>query len=220
MDMAHKDANNATEARLSAPLSGNRRVHVRPMGTAEALPVARCHQEGIPNGVLSELGTRFMTHLYTAIAQSEHGFVVVAVAPSDDVVGFVCGTTNLKAIFRSVVIRHGWPLLGVLLRHVLSWRMVRRVAEVVFYPSKLDKELPQAELLSIVVDGAMRGCGVADELMEAFLVELRRRGYRKTKVVVGAHLGRAIAYYTRHGFQLAQTITSHGHPTNVYVKDI
>jgi len=142
MGMAHKDANNATKAHLSAPLSGNRRVHVRPMATAEALSVARYHQEGIPNGVLSELGTRFMTHLYAAIAKSEHGFVFVAVASGGDVVGFVCGTTNLKPIFRSVVIRHGWPLLGVLLRHVLSWRMVRRVTEVVFYPSKLHKELP------------------------------------------------------------------------------
>jgi len=66
----------------------------------------------------------------------------------------------------------------------------------------------------------MRGSGVAEDLMEAFLGELRRRGYKKTKVMVGAHLGRAIAHYTRHGFQLAQTITSHGHPNNVYVKDI
>jgi ribosomal protein S18 acetylase RimI-like enzyme len=192
-------------------------TRVRRMRPEEAAAVARFHAEGIPTGVLAELGVGFMTDLYRAIASSPHGFVFVALDGSECVRGFVCGTTRLGAVMRGVMLRRGWKLAAFMLRHVFSGRILKRAIEAVFYPSKMEKNLPEAELLSVVVDPEFRGSGAGGALMEALLNEFRARGVQSVKVMVRADFERANAYYVKHGFRLAAAITTHGHAANVYV---
>jgi ribosomal protein S18 acetylase RimI-like enzyme len=192
-------------------------THVRAMRPDEAGAVAQYHAEGIPTGVLAELGVGFMTDLYRAIAASRDGFVFVVLDDEERVRGFICGTTRLGAVMRGVLLRRGWKLAGFMLRHMFSGRIVKRAFEAVFYPSRMPGDLPEAELLSVVVDPKLHGAGAGTALLEALMNEFRARDVPKVKVMVRADFERANAYYVKHGFRPAARITTHGHPANVYV---
>jgi len=188
------------------------------MRVEEAAAVAAYHHQLIPTAFLSQLGVRFLTHVYRALHRSRHAFIFVAVDANDGVIGFICGATSVKGLYRSVLLRRGWLYAGLLLRQVLHWNVLRRVIETLFYPSKLGDTLPQAELLSIAVDPGARGSGVATALLDALLGEFRRRGCGEFRVLVGADLDAANAYYIKHGFALTDTTESHGVASNVYVR--
>jgi len=189
------------------------------MRPEEAPQVAALHREGIPTGILSELGPAFLTELYRAIAASPDGFVYVGLDECGSVCGFISGTTSLKRIFRAVLLRRGWRFAPHMLRAALRPSRLRRVVEAVFYPARFPDDLPQAELLSVVVDARARGSGVAGELMRALLDEFARRGVQRIKVMVGERLERANAYYLKHGFSHVATIRTHGEPARIYVRD-
>ena len=97
--------------------------------------------------------------------------------------------------------------------------MLKRIVETLFYPSKLDTTLPDAELLSVVVDPSAQGTGVAAALLGALVEEFRQRGCATFKVLVGANLERANAYYLKHGFTKAGTTLSHGVPSIIYTME-
>ena len=118
-----------------------------------------------------------------------------------------------------MLLRRGWLYAGLLLRQVLHWKTLRRILETLFYPSKLADGLPQAELLSIVVDPGARGSGVGTALLNALLEEFRRRGCGEFRVLVGADLERANAFYVKHGFTLTETTDHHAAASHVYVRN-
>ena len=183
----------------------------------EAGVVTRYHREGISTGFLSTLGDRFLRRLYVGIAKSRYGLVLVAVDAADRAIGFAAGATDVKALYRSILLRRGWLLAGSLIGHLLRPSTVGRIIESLRYPQQVGGTYPRAELLSIVVDAGMRGSGAAAALLYALLGEFRDRGCSQIKVIVGAELGRANAFYVKHGFRRAGSIRSHGAPANVYV---
>ncbi len=192
---------------------------VRSMKPEEARIVARYHRDEIPTAFLSSLGIGFLSQLYKAITRSPHGFVFVAVDSKGDVCGFISGTVSVESMYRWVLTRRGW-LLGILaLPKALRWSTVRRLVQSLRYPSQIGSEYPDAELLSIAVAPRAWGTAAAGKLMNALLGEFRRRDCSSVKVVVGVELERANAYYVKHGFRLAGTISTHGDPSNVYVID-
>lgn len=190
------------------------------MRDSEASLVAQYHKDGIPTGLLAELGVGFMTPLYKSINNSEVGFVFVVVDANERVFGFVCGTTNLNSVFRRVLLKNAFSLGWRLLRIMFSRRTIVRLYNALCYPAKMQASYPKAELLSIVVDPAAQGSGAAGDLMKALFEEFTRRDVQRIKVMVGAHLERANAYYRKHGFEFAGTISSHGLPSNIYVIDL
>lgn len=192
-------------------------VLIRSMRPDEAGVVAGYHREGIPTGFLSELGAGFLTRLYRGIASSDAGFVFVADGGADGLVGFAAGVTDVGSMYRSVLIRRWWSLAGPLLRHLLRVATWRRVYESLRYPKQVEGAFPSAELLSIVVSPPMRGKGVAQRLMDAVRTELAGRGCDVVKVLVGAELPAANAFYVKYGFRLAGSIRMHGSASNVYV---
>ena len=201
---------------ISVPHRSLLRCTVRLMRPDDALTIARYHKEAIPTAFLSRLGVRFLTHLYLAIACSAKAFVFVAVDPSDRVIGFVSGATEVKGLYRSVLLRRGWLYALILIPHVLRWSTVRRILETLFYPARVSREYPEPELLSIVVEPQAQGSGAATALLEAVKEEFRRRNCPVFRVLVGADLERPNAYYRKHGFKLIDRIDSHGVPSNVY----
>jgi ribosomal-protein-alanine N-acetyltransferase len=62
----------------------------------------------------------------------------------------------------------------------------------------------QAELVSVAVDPAARGRGVASALMESTLRRLRRRGIARIGLVVKVTNHHARAFYERYGFEKAR----------------
>jgi ribosomal protein S18 acetylase RimI-like enzyme len=186
-------------------------------GDAEA--VAELHRQGIPTGVLAELGLPALARLYRALVASPDSFVFVGVDGHDRVVAFVSGVTDVGRMYRRVIRRQFWSFAALGLRYALRPRMVRRLLNTLFYPAKVAGAYPRAELLSIVVAPGAQGSGVGTRLLDALLGEFRQRGVPQIKVMVRADFARANGYYRKHGFTRAGQITSHGFPANVYLRD-
>jgi ribosomal protein S18 acetylase RimI-like enzyme len=193
---------------------------VRPMQPADARVVAQYHYMGIPTGFISQLGVCFLRHLYLGISASREGFVLVAVDRLGSTLGFIAGGDDTRSLYASVLRRRGWILGLCACRRLLRPSIWRRVLESWQYPSQALPNVAAAELLAVVVAPSARGGGVAGSLMKAFHAELYSRGIPGCRVIVGTALSRANAFYRKHGFRLAGTILSHGHPANVYVLQV
>ncbi|MEN6308644.1 MAG: GNAT family N-acetyltransferase [Anaerohalosphaeraceae bacterium] len=182
-----------------------------------AQAVARLHQEGIPTGFLSSLGSSFLAELYASISQSSEGFGFVA-CEKGDVVGFIAFTTNLKQLYKTVLRGHGIKLIAILLPRLFSIKTIKKIVQNIFYPGKTEKlNLPQAELLSIVVSNSCRGKGLAGQLINYGFEECRRRGIPQVKVLVAEANQTANRLYQKNGFKLITQVDSHGCTSNIYV---
>ena len=180
-------------------------VVIRRAERSDAGRLAELHATRIVEGFLPRLGPRFLSRLYRRLVLSPDGFAVVAVQDGR-VVGFAAGATDLGRVYRSFVLHDGVIAgLGAAPRIVGSWRAV---LETLRYPGSID-DLPEAEVLSVAVDGDAAGRGIGRRLLTASLDELTRRGARAAKVVAGADNRAALALYTQAGFAVRQRIEVH-----------
>ncbi|MBN2512700.1 MAG: GNAT family N-acetyltransferase [Sedimentisphaerales bacterium] len=192
-------------------------THVILLKSEHAELVAQLHQEGIPTGFLSSLGTTFLTELYRSISQSSQGFGFV-VCQKGRVVGFVAFTTNLRQLYRTVLRGHGIKLIRLLLPRLFSIETIKKIFQNIFYPGKTKKlNLPDAELLSIAVSSSCRGKGLAGQLISCGFDECRRRGIHQVKVLVAEANQTANRLYQKNGFKLVTQLDSHGCISNIYV---
>ena len=190
---------------------------IHPLQSLYVPAVARLHIEGISTGFISSLGVGFVSSLYEAIAQDRNSFGFVAV---DDgiVIGFAAFSTSLSGLYKQVVLRKGLTFAFVIAGKMFSLRAIRKIFENLFYHSKMKKrDLPDAELLSIVVAPEGRSKGLARRLIEAGLEECRKRGIDKVKVLVADFNTPANTLYQKTGFERVCQIDSHGTLSNVYV---
>jgi ribosomal protein S18 acetylase RimI-like enzyme len=199
-------------------------IEVRAGTDADAVLAAALHSSEISEGFLPSLGPRFLTRLYRRVVRSPRSFLLVAL---DDgkVVGFVAGTEDVRALYRSFLLHDGAiATLAALPRVTSSWR---RVLETLSYGAITGKrgtrgerepghELPPAELLAIAVAPEARSHGAGRLLIEGLTTEFTRRGIRAIRVVVGAGNEPAIRLYERCGFTTAVGMEVHkGTPSQV-----
>ena len=187
---------------------------IRPGTLADAHAAARLHASAIHEGFLPTLGPAFLTRLYRRVVRHPDSFLLVA----DDrgaVQGFIAGTEDVGALYKSFALRDG-VLAGIVAapRVVRSWR---RVWETLCYPSG-EQDLPPAELLAVAVAPSARGKGLGRELVAALQSQFERRDVKEARVTVAAHNDSAIALYKRCGFRRAARIEVHeGTPSEVLV---
>ena len=142
----------------------------------EANQVARLHTEGISRGFISSLGMKFVTAVYEAIAEDKNSFGFVAVE-NEEVLGFVAFSTDLAKLYRYVAFKKGLKFFFILARKMLSFEALKKIWNNIFYPGKMKSlDLPDAELLSIVIAHKGRGKGLATQLVEKGLEECLNRG--------------------------------------------
>jgi len=192
-------------------------MDIIPLSKEHAMQVANLHIFGIPTGFISSLGLPFVTRLYEAIASSSDAFGFVHVEDGN-VIGFIAFTTNLKNLYRSICRKAGFRFFLILLKRIFSWKTMKKVYETLFYPNRIDKlNLPDAELLSIVVSESARAKGIGRKLMRQGLTECSNRGIRDVKVLVADFNQPANRFYQNAGFQIRTQIENHGIVSNVYV---
>jgi ribosomal protein S18 acetylase RimI-like enzyme len=181
------------------------------VGTAaDAAAAATLHASEISEGFLPSLGRGFLARLYRRVVRSPRSFLLVA----DDggtVVGFVAGTEDVKALYRSFLVHDGAvAALAAFPRLARSWR---RVLETLRYPAEATGsdglDLPPAELLAIAVAPGARGRGAGRLLVDALTAEFTRRSVPSVRVVVGADNAAAIRLYERSGFASAARVEVH-----------
>ncbi len=195
----------------------NDTMNILPL-TSEHIPdVAQLHIQGIPTGFISSLGVGFVSELYYAIAQDENSFGFVALE-GDQVLGFVTFSCDLGKLYKYVLRKKVFRFGLILAWRMLSWRTFKKVVQNLLYPGKMKKmDLPDAELLSIVVAPDGRGKGVAASLVKAGLDECHKRKIDRVKVLVAACNEPANKLYKKSGFEFHSQLDSHGIKSNVYV---
>jgi ribosomal protein S18 acetylase RimI-like enzyme len=181
-------------------------VSIRPATIADAPAMARLHATEIGEGFLPELGDRFLGHLYRRVVRSPSSFAFV-VDDGAGVVGFAAGAENLRALYRSFLVRDGIAVvLAAGPRIARSWR---RVVETLRYPARDGADLPAAELIAIAVGPGARGRGLGRELVATVTAEFARRGITAARVVAGADNEAALRLYRACGFRTAATLQVH-----------
>jgi ribosomal protein S18 acetylase RimI-like enzyme len=181
--------------------------------------LARLHIEEIKTGFISSLGVDFVTALYESIAEDKNSFGFVAIE-DDNVLGFVAFSNSLSRLYKYVALRKGFKFALILVRKMFSLKVFKKVWDNIFYPSKMAKmDLPDAELLSIVVAPQGRGKGIAKQLVGAGFQECRKRGIDKVKVLVAVQNEMANKLYLKCGFELVAQIENHGILSNIYVAE-
>jgi ribosomal protein S18 acetylase RimI-like enzyme len=181
-------------------------VSIRPATIADAPAMARLHATEIGEGFLPELGARFLGHLYRRVVRSPSSFAFV-VDDGAGVVGFAAGAENLRALYRSFLVRDGIAVvLAAGPRIARSWR---RVVETLRYPARDGADLPAAELIAIAVGPGARGRGLGRELVATVTAEFARRGVTAARVVAGADNEAALRLYRACGFRTAATLQVH-----------
>lgn len=181
---------------------------------------ASLHISGISTGFISSLGLNFVTELYKAVAEDENSFGYVAVE-NEEVLGFVAFSCDLGKLYKYVLKRKFFRFAPKIAMRMLSIATFKKVIANLLYPSKMKKmDLPDAELLSIVVAPEGRGKGLAGQLIEAGFDQCRKRGIDRVKVLVASENEPANKMYKKCGFKLAYQVESHGVMSNIYVAEL
>ncbi len=170
---------------------------VRKGRVGDAPLAAALHAGEISQGFLAVLGVRFLERLYRRICLSPESFLLIA---EDDVpFGFIAGSTDVKALYRSFLVRDGAVAAVIAAPHLVTgWR---RVAETLRHGGSDGPGSGRgAELLAVAVDRDYQGAGAGRQLVASFLAEVSARGVDAAHVVVGADNRAAIALYERAGF--------------------
>ena len=179
--------------------------------------VANLHISGIPAGFISSLGVGFVTAIYEAVAEDKSSFGFVAVE-DDKVLGFVAFSTNLSKLYKHIVFKKGLKFGFILAKKMLSTQNIKKIWSNIFYPKKMKQmNLPDAELLSIVVSPEGQGKGIAKQLIEKGFIECAERGIDRVKVLVAADNKSANKLYLKCGFELVVQLDNHGIMSNIYV---
>jgi len=195
-------------------------IQIIEMKSEHAHDVAALHIAGIPTGFISSLGMEFVASLYKAIAKSDSSFGYVALK-DNKVVGFASFSTNLNSLYKSVILESGLKFVFILAWKMLSFKTIKKVSETLFYPSRIEKlDLPSAEFLSMVVDHAARGKGLATRFIGTGFEEFKKRGIEKIKIFAAVDIVPINKLYKKLGFELATQMENHGIVSNVYVADV
>jgi len=194
--------------------------------------IAQLHMDGIQTGFLLSLGHDFLARLYEALVRSRYGLLLVALDDWGEVQGFVSASKSIRRFYLSFMLGPAGikSVARFLIRRSPTrakpagealglYRFVEKCGESLFYPfRKSNPNLPEAELLSIVVKKEMWGRGTADELINALKRRFSNQGMKNFRVVVGSGNRRACRFYEKHGGKMSGQIEVHrGEISNVYV---
>lgn len=201
-------------------MTQNQNLKIRKANKADARTCGLIHQQEIPTGFLSQLGLRFLKLLYAAMIRSREAICLVVEDGECQVVGFVCGCSNVGRFYREFFVKRGLKAFLILLPQILKPTVFRKALETANYRGSSDEsELPKAELLAIAVRPHVRGTATAQQLTEALFSECRQREIQEIKVVVGSGNVQANRFYEKVGFRLrSNTFVHESEMSNVYVK--
>jgi GNAT superfamily N-acetyltransferase len=178
--------------------------------------IAALHKEHIESGFLSMLGVRFLKLLYVSIMESNSAFCLMAVE-NGEVAGFISGAVKVNALYKEFIRKNFLPAGCIIAGKLFRPSVLRHVVETMLYTKKSNGNLPEAELLSVVIGENYRRKGVGARLFQSLVEEFRARGVSEFKVVVGAQLEPAKCFYKRMGGAPIGEIELHrGEKSEVY----
>ena len=190
---------------------------IRLANKEDCLEVARLHVQEIKSGFLLELGEKFLYYFYQAMIDSENTFLIVA-QQDNSIIGFVSGCFDLKKFYKEFAKKYSFRVLPLLFKRFLGLYSLRKILETRRYTKREEKALPKPELISIVVSSQFQGQGVSKQLLFKFFSEMKNKGVKLVKVIVGEGLSQAIRFYERNGFKFHSKAFIHKDiPSRIYI---
>lgn len=205
---------------------------ITPLAPAHALDAARLHIAGQPGTFLTSLGPDVLVVIYRALSQSRTGFGYSALidqpasagGSQPTVAGYISATTSIGGLFVEMSTQRLHellpPLLSTYARHP---DLALRSLQTVLYPLLVAEDEhagSNAELLSIMVEPALRSHSIGALLIEAFLQTCRNRQIDSVTVTVDAANPGACRFYARHGFAEWRTVQLYGRAMVVYQRKL
>lgn len=193
------------------------RLSVRPR--REHLRVlAHIHESELAAGFVAQLGMGFLEVIYRHIC-TDRGAILIAAFRDDHVVGFVSGTVDARAFYRSFARKRALrSLFHVLPRLVSRPSTYRRIVSLRRHMvGNGSCTLPAAELLSIAVRSDVARLGVGRCLFHALCDDFRLRGIRSFKVASADTQVAAQGFFGRLGGTVVETRNLGSLKSNVYL---
>lgn len=179
--------------------------------------VAKLHREYIGWGFLSLLGERILTLIYRSLNEFPGGAVIVA-TEDGKVTGFVAGLLHLGQFYAYLLRKHFLPLCSLLFLRLRNPSTVKKIAEIFLYGVKTSPDLPEPELLSIVVEAGHQGKGIAGLLFEELGAWFKKRGVNRFKTTVGCRNERSSRFFEKMGCKQVGKVQIHkGEASRIYV---
>lgn len=180
--------------------------------------VAALHAANIDQGFLATLGQPFLSLMYRAIDEAPDSVLIFDDA-GGKVRGFVSGSAGMGSIYRRMMCRPVLLALALLPSLVQPSRLMRIIEILRYGGGEGPAELPPAELLSIAVDPAWRGRGVAESLYNRLSAHWATQGVQSFRITVGERLAPAHRFYERMGATPVGHVEVHaGERSVVYVQ--
>ena len=209
-------------------------VSIRPLVAADADFAALLHAEALPHGFFASLGHRYLRAYYMSFLDSPHGCAFAAGIEGAPI-GFVVGSLDPVAHRRSTIRRHGARLAleggRALVRHpglgfdFLSTRLGRYTKGILRTLRPGPAPAPAGEhlrsqggpgvLSHVAVLPAARGWGAGEALVDAFVMEARRRGVCRLELLTLAEGVGASSFYAHLGWRRGELLVDGDHQ---YVK--
>lgn len=181
--------------------------------------VARLHVECLDRGFLATLGDDFLALMYEAIDLSPTA-VLLTEEEGDQVTGFVTGGIGMGPIYREMV-RRPARLAAALAPVLVRPAKLRRILDILRYSVAAPRaaDMPDAELLSLMVAPVARGTGTAERLYRRLSAHFLSDGVAAFRITVGEALAPAHRFYSRMGADVVDEIEVHGgERSTVYVQ--
>ena len=154
------------------------------------------------------------------MVNSQNAFLIIA-EDNNSIMGFVSGCTNFNKFYKEFIRKYSFKVSFILLRKIFSPDIIVKILETMKYSGQEKKDLPQAELLSIAVLSEFQGKGVSQQLLDGFLIEMKKRNIEKFKVIVGENLDRAIRFYEKNDFKFhSKSFVHKNMPSRIYIYNL
>jgi len=193
-------------------------LSLREMQPSDIDQVVNVHLSSFQGFFLTFLGPRFLSLLYAYILSSPDGVGFVFI-DQDQVLGFVCGSTQPSGFYRRFL-THQWRdiTFAVLLRVIRTPSIASRLIWRLAIPPQASTEPGTATLMSIAVLPGYQNKGIGKALVQEFLNEMQRRGMRRVNLTTDKDGNDAVnAFYCHLGFQLVRSfMTPEGRRMNEY----
>jgi ribosomal protein S18 acetylase RimI-like enzyme len=156
-------------------------MHIRQIKTSDSPAAARLHLQHLHSNFTGRPGYHLLRLYYQAVACQVGGcgFVVENVG---HISGFICGVWDKKAIYRTLITRHFFPLCfwaasqALIQPSVILLAIKKLISKQPEFPTK------GYELRPIVVSIEARGTGAAAKLVERLFEDAAKKGF------LGIHL--------------------------------
>ena len=198
-------------------------VQVDNFSVRDIRQLVHIHRAEIHLGFLTSLGDKALGLLFSLAVESRHSLLLtVKDTIHDQQVGFLLGTLDTGAFYKDFFRKKMFNAFLILLPKLFSLSTVRKLIEVLLYPSKKDiQKFPKAELLDIAVSSQCQGKGLAKQLFKGFCSQLKKRNMNEFKITTGEKLKIAQNFYETLGAVKTATTEVHkGQKTFVYIYKI